>query len=457
MPGIPTIHIVPELKELSKSALGYSMKCGSGFTNENCIADYNAEKNILEKRKDYTSGFDKLPNHYLKPGEEDNYKFKITENATIQMGKYMANWVMLKDIIISRLYKFGGEDPSQPEIQLQLQENSSATNTKTKTNVFISGHQHSFQKNFFKFKDLPDEDKTETCNNKTEAYGFRNCTCIKISKIRGKLASSLDEIEIRVIYSDDTGRDKFKYKYIEVGDLSKYLVEGTYPIIDGKNSKDYKEFARMLDTYDIYMIRHGEAIHNLDDIKKVKKIKLNCDGQKEEGENIEINEAIMAKIGKEGKSNVALNALLTDQGVAQAENLNKVLQLENIDTTDNVVYISSPMDRTIETLITATGTFLDLKIKFNTMRCNRFGVDCSNSLEGLNRLDAYTTRDALFTDADGNIGVGGRSRKRKLRKSRKMHKTRKGKRSSTRRHRKSCCRHNKKMTRRCKSKKTTRR
>ena len=36
----PKIYIFPQLKELSKKLRGVDKKCGIGFTNENCVADY---------------------------------------------------------------------------------------------------------------------------------------------------------------------------------------------------------------------------------------------------------------------------------------------------------------------------------------------------------------------------------------------------------------------------------
>ena len=57
-PEKKTVFIIPSLKELSKSETKFGKideKCGQlGFTNENCMADYNKDLGYKVKRENYT-------------------------------------------------------------------------------------------------------------------------------------------------------------------------------------------------------------------------------------------------------------------------------------------------------------------------------------------------------------------------------------------------------------------
>ena len=228
------IYIFPQLKELSKSIYGMTKKCGSaGFTNENCIADYENKCNTppveanpdcgkLTKRENYTSYANnrdhRYPNLYL-PREA----FSVEHNPNFEIGKYTQNWNNLYsaiNIIIDTEYQ---------------------THSGNKINVFISGHQHNFQQMFFKF--IKTGDKTK--------YGFRNCTCIRIS-----MDNNNGSMEI--VNAQNMGRDKDKYNYVSISEnLVELLKPGTY------------SFGNILSKCDIYMIRHGEAVHNLVDVYKM--------------------------------------------------------------------------------------------------------------------------------------------------------------------------------------------
>ena len=62
----PIIHIIPQFKELSKGLMGINKKCGTGATNENCIADYQDGK--LIKRQNYNKIVDEndqVPNRFF--------------------------------------------------------------------------------------------------------------------------------------------------------------------------------------------------------------------------------------------------------------------------------------------------------------------------------------------------------------------------------------------------------
>lgn len=324
--GEPIIHIIPDLKELSKTATGgVSKHCGMmGFTNENCIGDYIKGK--LVKRSNYHSGNNKYPNIFL-----DRNSFSILDNIRFNIGDYINNWTSL----FNGIRQLTSGHPS---------------------NVFISCHQHLLQNMFFKFQKLQNQDMVpDSCGKTMENYGFRNCTCIKIS-------ITSNEINMTVIHSEDTGRDKFKYKYVESNtELKSILVPGTYP-----------ENNNQLNNCDIYMIRHGEAVHNLNDVNKVKKAKEECNPA--EAAKIDITEGNKQMLGNMNKD-TKLNALLTTQGVKQGKSLYKTLN-SIINNGKQNIYISSPMDRTIQTLIYATspdeGYFSNLRKQFLEMYDTRF-------------------------------------------------------------------------------------
>ena len=45
------IYIIKSLKEISQAGFRYSMKCGNGFTNENCVGDFHDNTNKITKKK----------------------------------------------------------------------------------------------------------------------------------------------------------------------------------------------------------------------------------------------------------------------------------------------------------------------------------------------------------------------------------------------------------------------
>lgn len=414
--GEPIIYIIPDLKELSKTATGgVSKHCGMmGFTNENCIGDYINGK--LVKRNNYHSGSNKYPNNFL-----DKDSFIILDNIQFNIGDYINNWTWL----------FSGIN--------QL------TSGKA-SNVFISCHQHLLQNMFFKFQKLQNQDMVpDSCGKTMENYGFRNCTCIKISM-------TSNEISMKVIHSEDTGRDKFKYKYVESGtELKDILVPNTYP-----------ENNNQLNNCDIYMIRHGEAVHNLNDVYKVKKAKEECNPA--EAAKIDITEGNKQMLGNMNKD-TKLNALLTTQGVEQGKSLYKTLN-SIINNEKQNIYISSPMDRTIQTLIYATspdeGYFSNLRKQFLEMYKTRFpkthnelvplsdntALDNSNPIQdSINETKAKRWYEKINFNPFGKKVGGKRKSKRNMKhkskknkRSKKVRKTRKRIRRTRKRYQKGCSR-----------------
>jgi hypothetical protein len=398
----PLIHIIPQFKELSVGLYRPNKKCGIGATNENCIADFKDSGDTfnLVKRNNYNKMIDendKYPNTFL------GKNFNIVP-IPLNIGMYNENWKNLfshiRDLIIKG-------------------------NIKQKHNIFITSHQHNLQNMFFKFRKTGTEKK----------YGFRNCTCIKIS--------GGNNITMNVIHSQDTGRDKSKYEYLKIGDIKQFL--DFVPALDP-----------LLETCDIYIIRHGEAIHNLVDVKNelinkwkkfgVRGITNHEYSQKITPGNIEMLNALgdSEKRGKLGNITKAinavsgvnkpkLNALLTTQGVDQAKALyNTLINQKIINNGNQNIYISSPMDRTIQTLIYATSDdgegFPFLKQQFLTMYEKRFPITY-NELKSSS--SDFQNNKMLHSVIGGIRRKSRRNMKRKSKKNKRSKKARK-----TRKHKK---------------------
>ena len=464
----PKIYIIPDFKELSRNPESFNQhtkSCGfTGQTTENCLGDYDEDNKKMIRRANYHKNTDKSPNHFL---HKDHTHFEIVENTQgFTIKKYMDNWKLLFQIInkiideqpqsggiLNKITNFFTKNTNKTDLSSQSPPSvtsssppisapsapsipSSSISPIKKYNVFISGHQHLFQKMFFNFKKYEGPRYHEFCKQVIDGYGFRNCTCIKISK------KNDDLVEIKVVYSNNSGRDKFKYKYIDEGEiLTTYLVENTYPTNDING---------LLNKCDIYMIRHGEAIHNLKDIIKTREIKKGCD---EKGsENIKVtqgDEEIINKL-KENKSLYKINAQLTTQGLIQANDLYNALYVGYnnsfmdkkppiINENNKNIYISSPMDRTIETLIYATSgkstnKFDDLKQKNMKMRLDMFPITHKElttiGFTGYSNK-GFADRETFPNSEEGGLGGRRKTRrkinKRSRRKTKKVKKTRKTK------------------------------
>ena len=310
------IYIIPRLKELSKGMTGPNFKCGQGFTNENCIADFN--NGIMQKRINYTSANteNQFPNSYLYEGI--NNPFKILP-INFQLKEKRNNWLYLLK---------GLSDTFKPsEVNKEM-------------NIFITGHQNSFINLFFDFK------------NKE---GFRNGSCVKILLDIEK-DEEYDKLTIsyKVIHSDDTGRDKLKYNYVNES-------PNKVKIIDFLPSKDDIEIISEFNNFscNIFIIRHSEALHNLKDVYS------DCLIKNKSNESIcNSTNGIFTSAEREFLTNYKkfvntriyrhyfLNSPLTPNGILQSLYLYKKLETQGL--LKNIRYVSSPLDRAIETLIYAT-------------------------------------------------------------------------------------------------------
>ena len=352
------IYIFKNLKEISKNYQHwgeYGFECGEFFTNENCMADYDPTRINMVKRTGYT-GCDKEKNFDNRSNFEpescqpnifinENQEFVTDVQPEFIIEEYLNNWKNLFDSV-------------QTIVGREKKENE-------KPKVFISCHQHSLQKLFFHL-----DNNQVTGDGKI--FGFRNGTCIKITSN-----------DINIISSIAEDNEKEKYKFLDTGSIKNKLISGSY-----KLDNNVFKFIE-----GIYMIRHGQALHNYRDLYKNKK---------EDPSNLK---PYLMRF-KMPIYNVYLNSCLTPEGMEQAKNLyteldNYVKELYKNNNTEifspGDILISSPMDRTIQTLVegvTPPDKFLDLKNKFKNMYNSRFPGA------------VHLVPDAAATG--GNLNVGSR-------------------------------------------------
>lgn len=330
------------MKEVSKGIKSYQEECGiTSGTNENCMGDYDEDKNEMIHRKNYSSGENLFPNSYL--GNNNFTVYPDMSKRVLTIGNYKNNW----NVLFNKLYEI---------LQTKIQ---NIKGNQNKGNIYISTHQHCLQQKFFNLKRGENGKK----------YGFRNCTVIKVELDQ---TNNVNYEVVHVPQNEDLKRNKTKYQYFNKNDrLNDYLIENTFI-----NEGNIGNSPTILNHYNIYFIRHGEALHNLSDY-----IKENPQHEKSKQENIILNKLTKRKgvrfTGYRFKPKFFINSCLTDIGVEQAKEIIEKLYDEfSVGKSNDEVFISSPMDRTIETLINATTTesqYSELKNKFNTMRQRRFG------------------------------------------------------------------------------------
>lgn len=392
------INIIPLLKELSQgrvTTITSSDKCGTA-TLENCVADWYTEYIGIEgmgektksekiiKRNNYTDGKDKHPNHFLWDTNEhygapeslsDIFQVEETELTIKQYGE---NWKHLFETI-SNLVK-------NSDLVIK--------------NVFICAHQHLLLEKFFHF--IKDNKKQ-----------FRNCCCIKVEIdtdgnvsfnvfYQGELPlieQKKGEIDIKFHERKQKIEREREKKYLNKDEkLSGLLELDTFPSkLDTFPSKTSLENLKGIS---IYMIRHGEGWHNVINL------------------GIRVAKNILY-------SKMYLNAMLTSEGVRQAQKLNEVFGNEVLGQPS--IYISSPLDRAIETLITAVGEFPLLKDRFKLLRKKRYGEEAIAAVE-----DNSTSNPQSVEGGKRKTMKGKRTKKSKKNKRMNMKKSKKNHKNKTR-------------------------
>ena len=138
------IYIFPGLKEVSKNGKRYQEECGiTSSTNENCMGDYDEEKNEMIHRKNYSSSKNlqnKFPNSYL--GDENFIVQNDMSKNELIIGNYRNNW----NVLFEKLYQM-----LQLRIQSKIQNINNIQENIIgikKGNIYISTHHHCLQQNF---------------------------------------------------------------------------------------------------------------------------------------------------------------------------------------------------------------------------------------------------------------------------------------------------------------------
>ncbi len=172
--------------------------------------------------------------------------------------------------------------------------------------VVISTHQYRL-KDFFAF------DKTKFEMGEKKKIGFNNCSCIEVD-----FDDSGNPKSAKVISTPQDEGDP-KYYYLSQND-GNFMSKLKQQIPSNGNLKGKT----------LLFIRHGQAHHNLDKVK---------------------NASHQAKL---------VNSPLTKRGIAQAHELHKGISriyhnLHFFQNRDKILFMSSPLDRAIQTLLVACG------------------------------------------------------------------------------------------------------
>ncbi len=163
MADLRKIYIFRDLKELSKNFQNkgnYGFRCGTDYTNENCMADYQTgTPPTMTKRENYTHCNPKNncgPNEFLMKNSE-GYEFVTDEfnQPSFQIGDYTHNWEELcKSVneVVTKIKKDKNEewDNNQKEWTkisdyldaVDTPETTQVEQLTSKPKVFISCHQH---------------------------------------------------------------------------------------------------------------------------------------------------------------------------------------------------------------------------------------------------------------------------------------------------------------------------
>ena len=172
--------------------------------------------------------------------------------------------------------------------------------------VVISTHQYRL-KDFFAF------DKTKFDIGNKKKIGFKNCSCVEL-----KFDNAGNAESCKVVWTPRDDGDP-KYYYLSQND-GNFMSKLKQQIPSNGNLKGKT----------LLFIRHGQAHHNLDKVK---------------------NASHQAKL---------VNSPLTKRGIAQAHELHKGISriyhnLHFFQNRDKILFMSSPLDRAIQTLLVACG------------------------------------------------------------------------------------------------------
>lgn len=283
------IHIDKGLREVSSKGRQFKGdKCSPKFSPENCVGNWNGEK--MNHIVNFSTSDEYMNSYVQKTFEEELPRIRFKDIRT------SINPVPLAAPL--------GENEYLNKLFKSIEQIIEAKHKY----VIISTHQYRL-KDFFAF----DKEKyADQMGNKTK-IGFKNCTCIEV-----KFDESGIPIHGKVVWTPtDAGDPKYYYLSSNNQDFKSNLK---------KRIPNNVKLANKV----LLFIRHGEAHHNLEEIK---------------------NAPHQAKL---------INSPLTKRGVSQARELHQGISkiykdLNFFQNRDKILFMSSPLDRAIQTLLVACG------------------------------------------------------------------------------------------------------
>lgn len=283
------IYIDKGLREVSSKGREIKGdKCSPKFSPENCVGNWNGEK---MKRIVNFSTSDEYMNSYVRETFEEELPRIRFKDIRTSINPVPLAAPLGENEYLNKLFK-SIEQIIEPKHKY----------------VIISTHQYRL-KDFFAF----DKEKyADQMGNKTK-IGFKNCTCIEV-----KFDENGTPIYGKVVWTPtDAGDPKYYYLSSNNEDFKSNLK---------KRIPNNVKLANKV----LLFIRHGQAHHNLEEIK---------------------NAPHQAKL---------INSPLTKRGVSQARELHKGItkiykDLNFFQNRDKILFMSSPLDRAIQTLLVACG------------------------------------------------------------------------------------------------------
>ena len=290
------IYIDKGLREVSSSAAGRRVKgdkCSPNFSPENCIGNWTGVE--MERIRDFSHSSEYM-NDFVKTEIEaldKGIQFLDIREPDAEAGQNAA-------------LKAAQEDAETGDnIYLKALFRNVARileeNKLSKSYIVVSTHQYRL-KDFFKF------DKTKFDMGNKKKIGFKNCSCIEMKfDVNGRAES------LKVVWTPkEKGSSKYYYVSKELGNLIPFLKT---PILEDPAMKSKT----------IIFIRHGEAHHNLE------------------------------SVSEKGPSAKLVNSPLTTNGINQAIQMRLEVKKLYTNHLANALFLSSPLDRAIQTLLVAFG------------------------------------------------------------------------------------------------------
>jgi len=291
------IYIDKGLREVSSSAAGRRVKgdkCSPDFSPENCIGNWTGVE--MERIRDFSHSSEYM-NDFVKTEIEalgKGVKFLDIREPDAEAAQEAALKAAQEDAET-------GDNIYLKALFRNVARILKKNEVSDKSYIVVSTHQYRL-KDFFHF------DKTKFDMGNKKKIGFKNCSCIEMKLDRDGRAESL-----KVMWTpEEKGNLKYYYVSKQLGNLIPFLKT---PVPEDPAMKSKT----------IIFIRHGEAHHNLE------------------------------SVSEKGPSAKLVNSPLTTKGINQAIQLRKEVKTLYTNNLANALFLSSPLDRAVQTLLAAFG------------------------------------------------------------------------------------------------------